>query len=240
MTDGYCTLCGGKYTKRGMTRHLRSCVTDLPATADPLIHLRISAARRSDYWLHLAVDQTTTLDTIDAYLRGLWLECCGHMSGFTVDGVQHTKPNDEDESRSIFGVERRSMNVPLVTILEADAADGNQEFTYEYDFGTTTELTVRIVDTGRWDVAAADPVVRSADVPDTDGIHLLARNEPPTIECGECGASAAKVCQSCLFEVGLDAWLCEDCAESHTAECEHPVFLPRINSPRTGVCGYTG
>jgi hypothetical protein len=216
-------------------------VTDLPTTDDSsLVHVRIAAARRPDYWLHLAINRMITLDTMDAYLRDLWLECCGHMSGFTVDGVQYTKPYSEDESRSMFGVEQRSMDVPLATVLDADAADQNQEFTYEYDFGTTTELTIRIVDTGSWDVAAADLVVRSDDVPDIDGVHLLARNEPPRIECGECGASATKVCQSCLFEIGPDAWLCEDCAESHTAVCEHPAFLPRVNSPRTGVCGYTG
>jgi len=240
MTDGHCTVCGETYTKRGMTRHLTSCLSDLPATNEPsLVHVRIGASKRSDYWLHLAVEQTTTLDTLDAFLRGLWLECCGHMSAFTIGEIEYT-PYSEDESMSMFGVERRSMDVSLATVLDADAAEKNQEFTHEYDFGTTTELTVRVVDIGYWDLATTDFVAGSEAVPDNDGIYLLARNEPPTIECGECGAPAAKVCQSCLFEIGPDAWLCGGCADVHTAECDHPSFLPRVNSPRTGVCGYTG
>lgn len=28
MTDGTCVLCGDSYTKRGMTRHLRSCLAE--------------------------------------------------------------------------------------------------------------------------------------------------------------------------------------------------------------------
>jgi hypothetical protein len=241
MTDGYCTVCGDTYTKRGMTRHLQSCMADLPVPDEPpLVHLRIVATRRSDYWLHLAVERTTTLDTLDAFFRELWLECCGHMSGFTMGEIQYTKPYAPDDSMPLLGIERRSMDVPLTTALDTDAADQNQEFTYEYDFGTTTELTVRVVETGRWDLANADLVARSGDVPDSDGIHLLARNDPPSIECGECEAPATTVCQSCLFELGPDAWLCADCAEAHEAECDRPAFLPRVNSPRTGVCGYTG
>lgn len=239
MTEGHCTVCGETYTKQGMTRHLTSCLADLPATDEPsLVYLRIGATGRSDYWLHLAVDQTTTLDTLDAFLRELWLECCGHMSRFTIGKTQYTKPYSQDEP--MLGVECRSMDVSLATVLDADAADQNQEFTYEYDFGTTTEFTVRVVDIGSWELANANLVARSADVPDSDGIHLLARNAPPAIDCGECGSSAAKVCQSCLFELGPDAWLCEDCADAHKVECERPTFLPRVNSPRAGVCGYTG
>lgn len=35
-----------------------------------------------------------------------------------------------------------------------------------------------------------------------------------------------------------EGWLCESCAKNH--ECDEDMFLPVLNSPRTGVCGYTG
>lgn len=34
--------------------------------------------------------------------------------------------------------------------------------------------------------------------------------------------------------------LCADCADDHGEECDRPAFLPVVNSPRSGVCGYTG
>lgn len=224
-----------------MTRHLRSCLDDLPGTdGTSLVHLRVSATSRSEYWLHLAVEETTTLDTLDAFLRDCWLECCGHMSAFTLDDVQYTKPYVEDEAMGTFGVDRRPMDIPLTTVVETDGADQQQEFTYEYDFGTTTDLTVRVVDTGNWALTGTDRHDVVGDVPRIDGIHVLARNESPAIGCGECGAPATVVCQECLYEIGPDAWLCDDCADAHEADCEYAAFLPRINSPRTGVCGYTG
>ncbi len=45
--------------------------------------------------------------------------------------------------------------------------------------------------------------------------------------------------QSCLGETQGDAgWLCDSCAEDH--KCGEDMLLPVVNSPRTGVCGYTG
>jgi hypothetical protein len=39
-----------------------------------------------DYWLHLEAPITATLRALDGYLRDLWLECCGHLSIFEIDG----------------------------------------------------------------------------------------------------------------------------------------------------------
>lgn len=239
MTDGHCVVCGESYTKRGMTRHLGTCLDALPdADGTSLVHLHVTATGRSDYWLHLAVRETTTLDALDEFLRDLWLECCEHMSAFTVGDSQYTRPCSPDGSMPMLGAERRSMDASLATVLDGDAADKRQEFPYEYDFGTTTELSVRVVDTGRWDLATVD--LAASEAPTGDGVYLLARNEAPDIDCAECGSAAATVCQPCLFDGGSAAWLCEDCARDHETDCDRPTLLPRRNSPRTGVCGYTG
>lgn len=40
----------------------------------------------------------------------------------------------------------------------------------------------------------------------------------------------------CLYEE--NGLLCERCAEKH--HCGDEMWLPVVNSPRTGMCGYTG
>lgn len=62
-------------------------------------------------------------------------------------------------------------------------------------------------------------------------VRILARNEPPEFECAECGKPAA----------WINVWedytlLCDECADVEYDE----GFLPVVNSPRVGVCGYTG
>jgi hypothetical protein len=97
------------------------------------------------------------------------------------------------------------------------------KFGYEYDFGTTTELSLRVV------------AERPSAFPKS-GIHLLARNEPPEILCVNCKKPATQICPECAYE-GAGA-LCKTCAKKH--DCGDEMLLPVLNTPRTGVCGYTG
>jgi hypothetical protein len=229
MTDGRCTLCGDLYTKRGMTRHLRSCKQEHLADGDePTFHLSISDAHGADYWMHVEVERETTLATLDEFLRDSWLECCGHISAFTVDGVEYVKQFTEETGMSGLGGKRRDMDVTLGGLLEEGT-----EFTHEYDFGTTTELSLRVVDLG--DGATGDEHGQKHGY---RAIRVLARNEPPEIECETCGAPATSVCTQHRRMQAGEAWLCEECARAH--ECDDEFFLPVVNSPRVGVCGYTG
>src|SRR3954468_20168292 len=70
---------------------------------------------------------------------------------------------------------------------------------YEYDFGTTTELRLKVV--AEESQAATD-----------ESIHLLASITPPLIPCGVCGQPATPVCSMCAYEK-----LCDTCARAH--EC---------------------
>lgn len=229
MTDGRCTLCGETYTKQGMTRHLRSCKQNhLDAADQPTFHLSIGDAYRTDYWMHVEIEQEATLATLDDFLRDVWLECCGHMSSFTIDDVEYVTPFTEEESMLGFGVERRDMDISLGGLLES-----GMEFTHEYDFGTTTELSLRVVDLGY-----PDTEDEHAQDHGNRAIRILARNEPPDIECEACGAPATSVCTEHLYMQAGNAWLCADCTPAH--ECDDHLFLPVVNSPRVGVCGYTG
>ena len=228
MTDGTCHICTETYTKRGMSRHLSGC---LPAVDDgPISHLRITGERRSDYWLHLAVAETTPLSALDRFLRDLWVECCNHLSAFTVDDQRYERPHDDAGMGGAYRAQ--SMDVAF-----GSATASVDSFSYTYDFGSETALDVRVVETGDWPISELE-----ADGTETDyrGVVLLARNQQPDIDCEACGAPATTVCQTCLRDPAAVAWFCESCATAHEDGCDRPRYLPVVNSPRVGVCGYRG
>jgi hypothetical protein len=94
---------------------------------------------------------------------------------------------------------------------------------YEYDFGSTTELLLRSIGS------------RSGDL-GKNRVRLLARNEPPLWTCARCGEPATQVC---LFSYDEDRFLCDAHSDDHDCD-ETECHLPVVNSPRMGVCGYTG
>ena len=114
------------------------------------------------------------------------------------------------------------MNVRLDNVISP-----GQQFRYEYDFGSTTELILSVISAG--------PQKRGGKA-----VSLLARNEPPVFLCKECKGKATELCvDECLYKNGPDgAALCTKCSESH--ECDQEMRLPIVNSPRMGVCGYGG
>ncbi|HWR50590.1 MAG TPA: hypothetical protein VN428_05760 [Bryobacteraceae bacterium] len=98
------------------------------------------------------------------------------------------------------------------------------EFSYEYDFGSTTDLSIKVAG------------LREQNAPRV-AIQLLARNDPPEIFCEQCGDHpAVMVCTECVWDGG--GWLCNTCGEEH--ECGVEMCLPVVNSPRVGVCAYAG
>jgi hypothetical protein len=44
--------------------------------------IKVEGAYQKEYWLFLDIALNATLEDLDAFLRQIWLECCGHMSGF--------------------------------------------------------------------------------------------------------------------------------------------------------------
>ena len=114
--------------------------------------------------------------------------------------------------------EYKSMNYLLEKALRPGI-----EFSYEYDFGSPTTLNLK--------------VVYEREVEDSDrSINILARNEPPLVNCDSCGKIATYICRQCSHSG--EGWVCEDCASDH--ECGEEILLPVVNSPRVGVCGYSG
>lgn len=221
---GECSFCHHAFGKGGMARHLESCPQRRAAletaAARPrvkkagLFHLVVAGRDLPDYWMHLEVPAKTTLEDLDNFLRDTWLECCGHLSAFTIAGRTYMS--------SLAGDYRelgdRSMKYPLEKVLSPGTS-----FLHEYDFGTTTELVLRVTS-------------ERTGVASEEGIAVMAVNLPPDLRCQSCGAAATQVCTNCIFQG--DGWLCDECAKGH--KCGEEMLLPVVNSPRVGMCGYTG
>ncbi len=220
-TSGKCELCGKSYRKSGMARHLQSCLTrtgwpEQPAVTSRRqprqvngIHISVTDAYRSEYWMHLAAPASAKLSDLDDYLRAIWLECCGHLSAFDIGGEEyHSYPE--------FGA--KGMSATLGRVVPPGT-----NFRHEYDFGTTTHLTLRSV--GELTVPSG-------------GIRQLARNDAPEIRCSVCGETATQIGLSEDEWMMMTAGFCDSCAPATGEQAEY--LLPLVNSPRSGMCGYDG
>ena len=224
-SKGICAFCQGEFSKSAMTRHLETCEqrtiteakTESRRKAQKIrtFHLLVEGRDLPMYWMHLDVTASTTLATLDRFLRDTWLECCGHLSAFEIGGVRYAVDAGVDGD---WGMDEKSMRVRLDKVFNP-----GQTCSYEYDYGTTTELRLKVI--SEREVEAKGKA-----------IQVLARNSPPVILCERCGKPATNVCSQCIFDD--KGWLCDDCAEEH--ECGEEMLLPVVNSPRVGMCAYTG
>lgn len=215
-SEGKCHYCNKMYSKSGMGRHLathfKKIEQDSPTTKKAF-HLQIPAA---EMFLHLLVSETTTLGEVDSFLRQIWLDCCGHLSMFQIKGKRYN--NDWDAME--YG-EKMSQKVGKVF-------KKGLKLDYDYDFGSTTRLEVRVVNVYNINVLS--------------GISLLSRNEPLPILCHTCNKKPAT--EICSIHVHQGAsFFCNTCAKKHAKTCsdfEDYANMPVVNSPRMGVCGYDG
>ncbi len=164
------------------------------------------------YFMLIEISGNKKVKDLDDFIRGIWVECCGHLSAFHIDDAEYISSPYEREDKS--------MDVKI-----ADVLDAGTKFSYEYDFGTTTEIDLEIIS------------VREGNI--NNGLLILARNLPPEIKCSVCGKDATDVCSMCIEEEGPEnAFFCKKHGKEH--ECGEDMLLPVTNSPRMGMCGYTG
>lgn len=131
---GTCVYCGEIITKRGVAKHLDKCPKRQEALAaaednsrpvETLWHLRVQDANDKDFWLDLEMVGSASLEKLDKYLRAIWLECCGHLSKFTIGGWGGIDIGKARKADAIFktGLMLRHL----------------------YDFGTTSETDIKVV-----------------------------------------------------------------------------------------------
>ena len=157
VTKGKCSYCNKVFAKSGMWKHLETCkerksVLQKVSQGEKkkgarCFHLLVDA---KIYWMHIEIPVTATLKDLDKFLRDTWLECCGHMSGFRIKGetyMSYPESGDKD------------MACKLSSVINFE------EFSHEYDFGSTTELRLRVLSEYEGEVRGKS-------------VKILARNEP--------------------------------------------------------------
>jgi hypothetical protein len=144
---GTCAYCGESITKRGVAKHLDKCAKRQESLAaaeissrpeETLWHLRVQDAYDKDFWLNLEMVGTASLNKLDKYLRAIWLECCGHLSEFTIGGWGGTEIGKTRKADRIFekGLVLRHL----------------------YDFGTTSETDIKVVGFREGKAASKHPI----------------------------------------------------------------------------------
>ena len=206
-----CSYCGDLVHKRvnSILKHLKECkekkefYTNESEKATYFI-LLLEGLYCPEYWLVIKVIDTATLKKLDKFIRDIWVECCGHLSQFHEEGYK----------------------IPF-TKKVGDIFEEGTTIGYEYDFGTTTELRIRVLD-------------ELEDHKTKNDITILLRNSEPDYTCSNCGRKASYICPFCLYED--EGMLCEDCITEHKCVKEEgeDILLPIVNSPRVGMCGYVG
>jgi hypothetical protein len=186
----------------------------------------VEAADGPGYWLDLEIKAQARLRQLDRFLRDVWLECCGHLSAFTIRGVRYEVAAGAPDAlfAPFDGPRSHSMHARV-----GEAVWPGLAFHYEYDFGSTTGLRLKTVGAREGWIGRRP-------------LRLLARNEPPVWQCTVCGVRATNICAWCADE-NVDAFFCKTHAGDHVAEAhegDEAPLLPVVNSPRMGVCAYAG
>ena len=228
LDQGTCHLCGKTHKSTAFTIHLHACIRKTLGLKPVKIETGAAAGARKarymllnvraygsrDYWLHLGIRADATLGELDGFLRELWLECCGHLSAFRIQGTSYESSSwgfDDPWADS------HSMDVAIGKVLPHKTRGD-----YTYDFGSSTELLIESK--------------KLYSVPDSqrdlDRIQVLARNIAPEFACDTCGKPAL------YLELDEeDMWEYHHYCDDHRPEDEGYRYNI-VNSPRCGVCAY--
>ncbi len=106
-----------------------------------------------------------------------------------------------------------------------DVFESRVKIFHNYDYGNTTQVFLKGIKNYKLNL--------------TENIILLSRNEPLKLICAKCGKRPAQdICITCDWD-----FYCQECSLKHEKECSDfndYAKMPVVNSPRMGVCGYTG
>ncbi len=163
ISKGACVYCELETTGVGMLKHLPSCSQRRERIAESegkkgapqkLYHLRVQDAQDKSFWLDLEMRGNAALQGLDNYLRAIWLECCGHLSQFSIGGWRGAEIPPTKRAQEIFA--------PGVVL------------THIYDFGTSSETLIKAMAVRQGKPTTSHPIALMAR-------NLLP--ETPCIKC---------------------------------------------------------
>ena len=234
LTQGTCNLCQERVSDMTASGHLNDCIAEQnllwasgtnPSEHGRSLHLSVHDGSGL-YWLELAVRADTTLRQLDDFLRGAWLECCGHLSQFTIEGTHYSNlaPQSDNPNaaaiRADYWMEDDEVHMDVAV---GDVMPVGVEVSYEYDYGDTTELFLENL--GRHGDLVG--LLRPRQPWHGDRVAVLARNEPDE-ECVACEGPARWRLLAPDYETREPMPFCDECRP----EAGHYQLV--MNSPREG------
>lgn len=215
-SKGNCAYCNQEITNSKAVKHFAICSKRLAVikisegkktSIETLYHIRAQDPWNGQFWLDMEMRGSATLKNLDDYLRAIWLECCGHMSQFSSGSRQEETLSKKYRADEVLR--------------------NGSKLTHIYDFGTSSETSIRVVG-----MRKGKPVT-------TRPIFLMARNWMPESKCAECVKPAKKLCMECFIDEENWRTFCDKHIRTHPhGDYGGPVSL--VNSPRLGLCGYDG
>jgi hypothetical protein len=159
-----------------MSKHLAACpqrqaiieeANGKNGVSETLFHLQAKDNHGGNYWLDLEMRGNSSLSALDHYLRAIWLECCGHLSQFSIMGAYDEEIAQTRKAKAVFPVSESLLHI--------------------YDFGTTSETLIEVVGTREGKPTTTHPIALMARnrMPETK-----------CIECGKPAAWLCKECVS--------------------------------------------
>jgi hypothetical protein len=209
--NGTCAICKATVTRRGVKRHLRAHLEESGKKQKAA-----GGEKRAAKLFHLLMEgYGLSGDLYWMHLKASASASLRDLDMFLretwLECCGHMSAFSDKEGDIEMGKKLKDLFMP------------GQKLIYEYDFGSTTELLLTVI-------SEFEGTLKKGKV------EILVRNEAPQIKCNQCEKPATTICADCLYED--QGWLCDDCAREHG--CDEEMFLPLVNSPRTGVCGYKG
>ena len=174
--------------------------------------IRVCCADRPwTYWMYATVPKHFKFSKIDKFLKDYWCECCGHTSSLRL--ADPSKPFWSDSYQKVM---KKGAEIGM------ELRPGMM-LNYEYDSGTSTELKLEVIST----------IFCS-----TMNIAVVMQNDTPLFPCVGCNGMniSDRICTNCEMKY------CPHCSTAnHPCNRSRSAFyLPIVNSPRIGKCGYTG
>jgi hypothetical protein len=194
VTKGVCNKCKEIVSIRSAKGHITKCLDQEVGSAPDAFLVKVQWPHKNPiYWLYLSVPFKSKLEDLDRFLRDIWLECCGHLSQFTIN---HKMYSSDFEPNPFSRFEEFPMSFRTEKVLAPGL-----KFTHEYDFGSTTELLLEVV--GLINSIAAKKV------------KVIIQNEEPELKCVRCGKRAELIsstesgcfCESCIEEEDEELYL---------------------------------
>jgi hypothetical protein len=213
---GQCAFCGQELAKNGVARHLAACAQWKEAVAKSE-----EKKTKKETLYHLRVQATESSQFwLDLEMRGS--ATLGHLDDYLraiwLECCGHL-------SQFSFGGwqgDEISMRRRISGILEL-----GDVLTHIYDFGTSSETLIKAIGKREGHPVTTRPIV------------LLVRNVMPQYTCIECAKPASWLCFECLIEEDVWGTLCEKHKKTHPHGKDYGT-VQIVNSPRLGMCGYSG